>query len=197
MPRKIPPGKSPGKSSKIYTTKILQHISADWPGQILVKLGRSFRFFSFSQFELQPTKEVIQLKMFRSQTYRSIREGVNREKLTVKKLIDNEMSFFHRLCPLQTVKNRRKPWKNRHQTVKKSAPKIHHSFTVSFSPFTSSWSITSQLRNSPRIHFYLNWEMSTFWGACFCLPPLVCLAKFKFRSGRLALVCVQKRHDVN
>ena len=37
------------------------------------------------------------------------REGVNREKLTVKKLIDNEMFFFHRLCPLQTVKNRRKP----------------------------------------------------------------------------------------
>ena len=27
-------GKSaPGKSSKIYTTKVLQHISADWPGQ--------------------------------------------------------------------------------------------------------------------------------------------------------------------
>ena len=31
--QKNPPGKSPGKSSKIYTTKILQHISADWPGQ--------------------------------------------------------------------------------------------------------------------------------------------------------------------
>ena len=25
--------KSPGKSSKMYTTKILRHISADWPGQ--------------------------------------------------------------------------------------------------------------------------------------------------------------------
>ena len=37
-----------------------------------------------------------------------VREGANREKLTVKKLIDNEMFFFHRLCPLQTVKNRRK-----------------------------------------------------------------------------------------
>ena len=37
------------------------------------------------------------------------REGANREKLTVKKLIDNEMFFFHRLCPLQTMKNRRKP----------------------------------------------------------------------------------------
>ena len=32
--QKNPPGKSPGKSSKIYTTKILQHISADWPGQV-------------------------------------------------------------------------------------------------------------------------------------------------------------------
>ena len=70
-----------------------------------------------------------------------VREGANREKLTVKKLIDNEMFFFHRLCPLQTVKNRRKPWKNRHQTVKKSAPKIHHFFTVIFSPFTSSWKV--------------------------------------------------------
>ena len=26
-------GKSPGKSSIIYTTKILRHISAHWPGQ--------------------------------------------------------------------------------------------------------------------------------------------------------------------
>ena len=34
--QKNPPGKSPRKSSKIYTTKILQHISADWPGQILL-----------------------------------------------------------------------------------------------------------------------------------------------------------------
>ena len=33
--QKNPPGKSPEKSSKIYTTKILQRISADWPGQIL------------------------------------------------------------------------------------------------------------------------------------------------------------------
>ena len=33
--QKNPPGKSPGKSSKIYTTKILRHISADCPGQPL------------------------------------------------------------------------------------------------------------------------------------------------------------------
>ena len=33
--QKNPPGKSPAKSSKIDTTKILQHISADWPGQFL------------------------------------------------------------------------------------------------------------------------------------------------------------------
>ena len=32
-------------------------------------------------------------------------EGVNREKLTVKKIINNEMFSFHRLCPLKTVKN--------------------------------------------------------------------------------------------
>ena len=32
-------GKSPGKSSKIYTTKILQHISADCPGQ---EIGRKY-----------------------------------------------------------------------------------------------------------------------------------------------------------
>ena len=31
--QKNPPGKSPAKSSKIYTTKLLQHISADCPGQ--------------------------------------------------------------------------------------------------------------------------------------------------------------------
>ena len=28
------------------------------------------------------------------------REGVNREKLTVKKIINKEMFFFSRLCPL-------------------------------------------------------------------------------------------------
>ena len=44
--------------------------------------------------------------LFHAQVYR---EGANREKLTVKKIINKEMFFFHRLCPLQTVKNRRKP----------------------------------------------------------------------------------------
>ena len=33
--QKNPPGRSPAKSSKFYTTKILRHISADWPGQNL------------------------------------------------------------------------------------------------------------------------------------------------------------------
>ena len=32
--QKNPPGKSPQKSSKIYTTKILRHISAEWLGQV-------------------------------------------------------------------------------------------------------------------------------------------------------------------
>ena len=68
------------------------------------------------------------------------REGANREKLTVKKIINNEMFFFFTVyVRYKPWKNRRKPWKNRHQTVKKSEPKIHHFFTVSFSPFTSSW----------------------------------------------------------
>ena len=45
--QKNPPGKSPAKSAKIYTTKILQHISADCPGQLFtpraffLKLGWS------------------------------------------------------------------------------------------------------------------------------------------------------------
>ena len=41
--QKNPPGKSLGKSSKIYTTKILQHISADWPGQFFSVLWTLFR----------------------------------------------------------------------------------------------------------------------------------------------------------
>ena len=37
--QKNPPGKSPGKSSKIYTAKILRHISADCPGQLIARSG--------------------------------------------------------------------------------------------------------------------------------------------------------------
>ena len=58
------------------------------------------------------------------------REGVNREKLTVKKIISITDVFFHRLSLI----NREKLCVNR----EKLAPKIHHFFTVSFSPFTSS-----------------------------------------------------------
>ena len=35
-------GKSPGKSSKFYTTKILRHISADWPGWQIGSPNRNF-----------------------------------------------------------------------------------------------------------------------------------------------------------
>ena len=45
MPRKILQEKSSGKSSKISTPKILQHISADWPGQILAARFGYFYFF--------------------------------------------------------------------------------------------------------------------------------------------------------
>ena len=75
------------------------------------------------------------------------REGANREKLTVKKIINNEMFFFTVYIPYKPWKigvNREKigtkPWK-------KSAPKIHHFFTVSFSPFTSSWVTPEIFRN--------------------------------------------------
>ena len=40
--QKNPPGKSPGKSSKIYTTKILQHISADL--SVVIRANRFARF---------------------------------------------------------------------------------------------------------------------------------------------------------
>ena len=58
------------------------------------------------------------------------REGANREKLTVKKIINNEMFF----SPFMSLIDREKLCVNR----EKSAPKIHHFFTVGFSPFTSS-----------------------------------------------------------
>ena len=62
-----------------------------------------------------------------------LREGVNREKLTVKKIINNEIFVFV-FSPFMSLINREKLCVNR----EKSAPKIHHFFTVSFSPFTSS-----------------------------------------------------------
>ena len=62
------------------------------------------------------------------------REGANREKLTVKKIINNEMFFFFFFSPFMSLINREKLCANR----EKSAPKIHHFFTVSFSPFTSA-----------------------------------------------------------
>ena len=116
----------------------------------------------------------------------SFREGANREKLTVKKLIDNEMFFFHRLCPLQTVKKRRKPWKNRHQTVKKSAPKIHHFFTVSFSPFTSSWNLSM-------------WSVSPL-GVCVYVYVCVCVyvrARVCACCARALCVCLFGSHSLS
>ena len=59
-----------------------------------------------------------EVTVFKGKTFRSdetrgnfkmVERGQTREKLTVKKIINKEMFFFYRLCPLQTVKNRRKP----------------------------------------------------------------------------------------
>ena len=70
------------------------------------------------------------------------REGANREKLTVKKIINNEMFFF---SPFMSLINREKLCVNR----EKSVPKIHHFFTVSFSPFRSSW-LWTENRGAPK-----------------------------------------------
>ena len=43
-------------------------------------------------------------------------------------------------------------------------------------------SITPQLRNSLGITFYLNWEMSTFGGPCFCLPSSRVLGQVQVRQ---------------
>ena len=59
----------------------------------------------------------------------NIREGANREKLAVKKLISITRCFFTVCVPYKPWKTHRKPWKNRH-------PKSRHFFTVSFSPFS-------------------------------------------------------------
>ena len=55
--QKNPPGKSPGKSSKIYTTKILQHISADCPGQLIGQMGVEGKVSCASFAFLQPMEE--------------------------------------------------------------------------------------------------------------------------------------------
>ena len=64
---------------------------------------------------------------------RSNREGANREKLTVKKLIDNEMFFFTVYVPYKPWKigvNREKigtkPWKNRLQKSTIFSPLVFH-----------------------------------------------------------------------
>ena len=48
---KNPPGKSPQKSSKICTTKILRHISAEWPGQHVSKEIRPSRILQLYIFQ--------------------------------------------------------------------------------------------------------------------------------------------------
>ena len=53
--QKNPPGKSPEKSSKFYTTKILQHISADWPEQKLRN------FFWNDPFPNDPRSELLRI----------------------------------------------------------------------------------------------------------------------------------------
>ena len=50
------------------------------------------------------------------------REGANREKLTLKKIINKEILFFHRLRPLQTVK---KSAPNREEIGTKNPPFFH------------------------------------------------------------------------
>ena len=75
------------------------------------------------------------------------------------------------------MKNRRKPWKNRHQTVKKSAPKIHHFFTVSCSPFTSSW----------------------FWGIHNCKIYMLLTCRKRFRSSNVSFsstLCIIEHYSI-
>ena len=68
-----------------------------------------------------------------SSVWATYREGANREKLTVKKLIDNEMFFFTVYVPYKPWKigvNREKigtkPWKNRHQKSTIFSPLVFH-----------------------------------------------------------------------
>ena len=56
------------------------------------------------------------------------REGVNREKLTVKKIINEEMffCFFTVYVPYKLWKALRKPWKNRHLKSTIFSPLVFH-----------------------------------------------------------------------
>ena len=54
------------------------------------------------------------------------REGANREKLTMKKIISNEMLFFTVYVPYKPWKTLRKPWKNRHQKSTIFSPLVFH-----------------------------------------------------------------------
>ena len=57
-------------------------------------------------------------------------------------------------------------------------------------------SIASQLRTSPEISFYLDREMSTFWGPCFCLLSSCVLGQVQVRQvGSRSRA--NKTHDVN
>ena len=82
-------------------------------------------------------KTEVLVETFRNKTFHNkIREGANREKLTVKKIINNEMFF----SPFMSLINREKLCVNR----EKSAPKIHHFFAVSFHrlrPHEKFWSV--------------------------------------------------------
>ena len=66
-------------------------------------------------------------------------EGVNREKLTVKKIINNEILFL----PFMSLINREKLCVNREKIGTKNPPFLHRWF----SPFTSSWQITGVERS--------------------------------------------------
>ena len=70
---------------------------------------------------------------FRFGPFFGFREGANREKLTVKKIINNEMLFLTVYIPYKPWKigvNREKistkPWKNRHQKSTIFSPLVFH-----------------------------------------------------------------------
>ena len=59
--QKNPPGKSPRKSSKIYTTKILRHISAEWPGQQLQQINSPELILSVELGGSEPLSSLLSL----------------------------------------------------------------------------------------------------------------------------------------